>query len=58
MRTILFSFLRYQESALSMALLIELGNIPHIMEERGENKNILLTESQNLKSKYGPRAQD
>ena len=24
---------RYQESALSMALLVELGNIPHIVEE-------------------------
>lgn len=44
---------RYQENALSMALLIELGNIPHIVEERGENKNILLTSLKISKASMG-----
>lgn len=44
---------RFHESALSMALLIELGNIPHIMEERGENKNVLLKSLKISKASMG-----
>lgn len=44
---------RYQENALSMALLIELGNIPHIMKERGENKNVLLKSLKISKTSMG-----
>lgn len=47
---------RYQESAVSMALLIELGNIPHIVKKEniiGENINFMLTSLRISKASMG-----